>query len=408
MFDQLRGVKKEGTLRRTSMAHAREDPFYNIPDIVIKELQQIRSTASLLEVKCTELEKKYAGLQAENALLREQILKTTQLLASYPTNRDYDALKASITQVSNTLWQPTAPFINELKQQLLSELQISLQGIPPEDKAPKGGPSTVLAERIALELAPIYTKISCIEEELQGKANKRSVIATIKQRFEEIAGMVTSLQESLADVLGEKADTESVSNELLTKVDIAKLPAILSPYLKADVFNQFRQEIAAEESVLSRISKMELKAVAQQQALEEVIRTSVSVAMDRLQEQIGELEILVRANTATISRACASADAAMADVRSLRSDGSEEANRTYGQILREVQSIGSRLSSVETDIIRKVDHVDFQAMQRRIQTQINAERSFSQDRHRPTIGEVRQMIAESIDTVISHRAKDDP
>lgn len=408
MFDQLRGVKKEGTLRRTSMAHAREDPFYNIPDIVTKELQQIRSTVSLLEMKCTELEKKYASLQAENALLREQILKTTQLLASYPTNRDYDALKASITQVSNTLWQPTAPFINELKQQLLSELQISLQGIPLEDKAPKDGPSTVLAERIALELAPVYTKISCIEEELQGKANKRSVIATIKQRFEEIAGMVTSLQESLADVLGEKADTESVSNELLTKVDIAKLPAILSPYLKADVFNQFKQEISAEESVLSRISKMELKAVAQQQALEEVIRTSVSVAMDRLQEQIGELEILVRANTATISRACASADAAMADVRSLRSDGSEEANRTYGQILREVQSIGSRLSSVETDIIRKVDHVDFQAMQRRIQTQINAERSFSQDRHRPTIGEVRQMIAESIDTVISHRAKDDP
>lgn len=137
---------------------------------------------------------KYASLQAENTLLREQILKTTQLLASYPTNRDYDALKASITQVSNTLWQPTAPFINELKQQLLSELQISLQGIPPEDKAPKGGPSTVLAERIALELAPIYTKISCIEEELQGKANKRSVIATIKQRFEEIAGMVTSFR----------------------------------------------------------------------------------------------------------------------------------------------------------------------------------------------------------------------
>ncbi|EFO61467.1 Hypothetical protein GLP15_2647 [Giardia lamblia P15] len=388
------------------MAHVREDPFYNIPDIVTKELQQIRSNVSLLEVKCTEVEKKCANLQSENTLLREQLLETTQLLANYPTNRDYDALKASITQVSNNLWQPTAPFINQLKQQLLSELQASLQDFSPENRVSKGNLSVVLAEHIALELSPIYTKISSIEEALQSKANKRTVIATIKQRFEEIASMVTSLQESLADVLGEKADMESVSDALLTKVDTIKLPIILDPYLKTETFNQFKQEVSADESILSRISKIELKIVAQQQALEEVIRTSVSVAMDKLQEQIGELEVLVRANTATISRACASADAAMADVRLLRSDGIEETNKAYSQMLREIQSFSSRLSNIETDIIRKVDHLDFQAMQRRIQAQLNAERSFSQDHNRPTIGQVRQMIAESIDSVIAHRSND--
>lgn len=397
---------KKSVLSACCMAHVREDPFYNIPDIVTKELQQIRSNVSLLEVKCTEVEKKCANLQSENTLLREQLLETTQLLANYPTNRDYDALKASITQVSNNLWQPTAPFINQLKQQLLSELQASLQDFSPENRVSKGNLSVVLAEHIALELSPIYTKISSIEEALQSKANKRTVIATIKQRFEEIASMVTSLQESLADVLGEKADMESVSDALLTKVDTIKLPIILDPYLKTETFNQFKQEVSADESILSRISKIELKIVAQQQALEEVIRTSVSVAMDKLQEQIGELEVLVRANTATISRACASADAAMADVRLLRSDGIEETNKAYSQMLREIQSFSSRLSNIETDIIRKVDHLDFQAMQRRIQAQLNAERSFSQDHNRPTIGQVRQMIAESIDSVIAHRSND--
>lgn len=397
---------KKSVLSACCMTHVREDPFYNIPDIVTKELQQIRSNVSLLEVKCTEVEKKCANLQSENTLLREQLLKTTQLLANYPTNRDYDALKASITQVSNNLWQPTAPFINQLKQQLLSELQASLQDFSPENRVSKGNLSVVLAEHIALELSPIYTKISSIEEALQSKANKRTVIATIKQRFEEIASMVTSLQESLADVLGEKADMESVSDALLTKVDTIKLPIILDPYLKTETFNQFKQEVSADESILSRISKIELKIVAQQQALEEVIRTSVSVAMDKLQEQIGELEVLVRANTATISRACASADAAMADVRLLRSDGIEETNKAYSQMLREIQSFSSRLSNIETDIIRKVDHLDFQAMQRRIQAQLNAERSFSQDHNRPTIGQVRQMIAESIDSVIAHRFND--
>lgn len=389
-----------------SMAHAREDPFYNIPDIVTKELQQIRSSISLLEVKCTEVEKKCANLQSENALLREQLLKTTQLLANYPTSRDYDILKASITQVSNNLWQPTAPFINQLKQQLLSELQESLQDFSPKDRVSKGGLSVALAEQIALELSPIYTKISSIEEALQSKANKRTVIATIKQRFEEIAGMVTSLQESLADVMSEKADAESVSDALLAKVDITRLPAILDPYLKAETFNQFKQEVSADDGILSRMSKIELKIIAQQQALEETIRTSVSVVMDKLQEQISELEVLVRANTATISKACASADAAMADVKLLRSDGPEETTKTYSQILREIQSFGSRLSNIEADIIRKVDHLDFQAMQRRTQAQLNAERSLSQDHNRPTVGQVRQMIAESIDAVISHRSND--
>lgn len=389
-----------------SMAHAREDPFYNIPDIVTKELQQIRSSISLLEVKCTEVEKKCANLQSENALLREQLLKTTQLLANYPTSRDYDTLKASITQVSTNLWQPMAPFINQLKQQLLSELQESLQDFSPKDRVSKGGLSVALAEQIALELSPIYAKISSIEEVLQSKANKRTVIATIKQRFEEIAGMVTSLQESLADVMSEKADAESVSDALLAKVDITRLPAILDPYLKAETFNQFKQEVSADDGILSRMSKIELKIIAQQQALEETIRTSVSVVMDKLQEQISELEVLVRANTATISKACASADAAMADVKLLRSDGPEETTKTYSQILREIQSFGSRLSNIEADIIRKVDHLDFQAMQRRTQAQLNAERSLSQDHNRPTVGQVRQMIAESIDAVISHRSND--
>lgn len=391
------------------MAHAREDPFYNIPDIVTKELQHIRSNVSLLEVKCTELEKKCASLQSENALLREQLLKTTQLLASYPTSRDYDTLRASITQVLDSVWQPTAPFINQLQQQILSGLQTDLQALPPGDRAPKAAHSIVLAEQIALELSPIYAKISAIEEALQGKANKRTVIATIKQRFEEIASMVTSLQESLADVLAEKADMECVSNELLTKVDIARLPAILDPYLKVDVFNQFKQEICAEESITSRVSKIELKAVAQQQALEGIIRTSVSVAMDRLQEQIDELEILVRANTATISRACASADTAMADVRSLRSDGPEEVTRDkiYSQILREMQSFGTRLSNIEADVIRKADSVDLQAVQRRIQAQISAERSFSQDHNRPTIAQVRQMISEAIGAAVSSGDRED-
>lgn len=391
------------------MAHAHEDPFYNIPDIVTKELQHIRSSVSLLEAKCTELEKKYATLQSENALLREQLLKTTQQLTNYSTIGDYNALKATIMEALNNTWQPTAPFINQLQQQVLSMLHADLQALPSVGKASKDGQGIVLTEQIALELSPIYTKISAIEETLQEKANKRTVIATIKQRFEEIAAMVISLQESLIDILSEKADVESVSNELLTKVDIAKLPTILEPYLKADVFNKFRQELCAEESIISRISKIELKSVAQQQTLEENIRTSISIAMDRLQEQINELEILVRANTATISRACASADTAMADVRSLRSDGTEDVSRDkiYTQMFREIQSFGSRLSNIEADVIRKADSVDLQTVQRRIQAQINAERSFSQDHNRPTIAQVRHMITEAISAIVYNEEQED-
>ncbi|TNJ29456.1 hypothetical protein GMRT_10251 [Giardia muris] len=359
------------------MSRPADDPFFNVPEVVADEILSLRATVSALEVRCGSFEEACSDIRISLDRLRTQLLQATQLLGNYPTRREFEALRTTLTAHGTEL-----PNIGPIVEAVIRAMGQS----PPiiEEEVIR----TMVAERVLLELEPLKAEIREIHNELEQKATKRSVTATLKARFDEVATLVSELQANLTTVLAEKADIDVIDNVLRTKVDIDKLDVLLKDFVVGKRFDKLLRsheqlasntnDLDAHIRELAREREMELATLKEelraefsqaqttqlfvQQDVSSQIRVAVQTASEDLGARINDLEVLVRANSATLSKVSALADAASDDARRTR-EASLSAPRAKA-LQDRVGDLERRLNSLESDLLRKANAAELSSLQR--------------------------------------------
>lgn len=437
-----------------------EDNYYNIPEVVTNDIRDVRRTITTLEMKLNDMDNRYTGLQAENEALRQQLLKLTQLIATYPTRRDVDRLEASIRTVQESMWHPSGSFINELKQTLTSA-EPGILGPPHRTEADIATIHPLVVEQVALEMSKVNNDIHKIYDELEQRATKRSVVATIKQRFDELTDAIDLLKCSISKVLREKADVNSVNDLLKQKADANLVVEALGGYVKHHDYDGFVSDVrkalsilsssvetgdgltspsggaenselrltgihvpvlgglsnastrlklrkyddmfeafaSFRESVSDKLSKLSLQVVAQSQAVDMKTKQLVTLQIEGVLQRLEDLAVAVKANTVSISKFAANSETAITIANSLKDAEIGDVSGALAPICREVSRITARLNSLESSLGRKADSSDFTSFRDRLDSKFfsaNYSLNFSD---RPTLGQVRQMIADSLSSV---------
>lgn len=346
------------------------DPWYNIPEIVAGDIRDLKAAARLSQARIAALERQEASLRAENAMLREQLTGVARILATYPTARQFEALRAELASVRSEIWRPTTEFVSAISDRVLEALAREgddtggAGGEEPGDAAQPAQRRSALAaamasqaaagalarprlsapqlqamveEQVALEASRFNGKLAELQSQLDDKADKAGVAAALSQRLDEIYAFVEKLKDGVREVLLQKADVSEVNRVLEKKADsrlvsealgryalaatveeqVAQLEGRMGELAEQEAFGRLARQAAAPRSSRSRQAGGGVEEGGHQSAELKNLQQAVSSLAEDTQARLSKLELsVVAASQAAEERARRAAEACLAQFRS--------------------------------------------------------------------------------------------